>query len=76
MNLIQQMAVLADRYDNRVGVLDERDHHREMLQRVLERIEVYQGFLSSARSHEERDRWIEEIARAERVRDLEMKLCS
>lgn len=75
MNLIQQMAVLADKYDNRVGVTDERDRHRELATVWKERMELYQNYADTENSPQQRDKWLSEVERARNVMMMELKLC-
>lgn len=75
MNLIQQMSILADEFDNRTGITDERDRHRELATVWKERLEMYQGFLATEKSPQQREKWALECERAERVMMMELALC-
>jgi len=75
MNLIQQMSKLADEYDNRVGVVDERDRHRELAQVWQERLDLYRQYAATEQSPRQRDHWLAECERAERVLAMELSLC-
>lgn len=75
MNLIQQMSILAAEFDNRTGISDERQRHRELATVWKERLEMYQGFLATEKSPQQREKWQAECERAERVMLMELKLC-